>query len=115
MILNDVLEKCSQMTINQTRSTSDEYVELVFYTKDLVAWDQILTDTLGSPVKTPKQKAEKDDSRITEQFGGVWAGQTLFKKDNEDSTIIAMLWPWGDNVHTTLKLALLAIQTDRIT
>jgi len=37
-------------------------------------------------------------------FGGIRGDQTLYFISDADGIILAMLWPWGDGSHITLKL-----------
>jgi len=105
MTLKDILSKISHININEKRTISDEYSELVFLNKDIEELYKIFTDIFGQPLKKQGAKPSKDILRLTKDYGGVWENQTLFQKDNEQSIIIAMFWPWQDSLHTTLKMA----------
>jgi hypothetical protein len=105
MMLKDILSKISHININEKRTLSEEYSELVFLNKDIEELYKVFADIFGEPLKKQGAKPSKDILRLTKEYGGVWEDQTLFKKDNEQSTIIAMFWPWQDNMHTTLKMA----------
>lgn len=102
--MKDIIEKCIKLDIYENRGVEDDYCELVFHTKDNAVWENIFTEALGAAVKGPKAKPTKDDLRLTDEYGGINVGQTLFKKDFESFTVLAMLWPWSDGAHTTLKL-----------
>ena len=93
--------------IHEKRRIEDDYCELVFYSKHTDEWQNIFKNILGAAVKPAGQKPSKEDIRLTESYGGVYGDQVLFKKEIPDYTLIAMFWPWQDNVHTTLKMALL--------
>ncbi|MCK4809874.1 MAG: hypothetical protein KAS99_02930 [Candidatus Omnitrophica bacterium] len=107
MTLNEINEKFNHLEISEKRDMSDDYTELVFYTKDLDEWNKIFIDTLGPAIKPPGIKASDNDMALTRDYGGIQDNQTLFKKEFESVVIIAMLWPWQDNEHITLKMALL--------
>jgi len=107
MTLKEILDKCSGFEINEQRCISDEYTEIVFNAKQTDKWNEIFADILGSAVKPPGTKPTVDDLELTKEYGGVYGNQTLFKKDFEKESIMAMFWPWQDNLHTTLKLVLL--------
>ena len=107
MKLPDIIELFGDLKIHAKRAATDDYYEIVFYSKDTAEWDKAITNILGSAVKPPKMKPSKEDLRITEVYGGIQAGQTLFKKDFESHSIMAMFWPWQDQAHSTLKIALL--------
>ena len=107
MKLSDIIGRFNDLKIHADRVATDDYYEIVFYSKDTAVWDKAITDALGPAVKPSKIKPTKEDLRITDAYGGIQAGQTLFKKDFEGHSIIAMFWPWQDQAHTTLKMALL--------
>lgn len=102
-----IIDECSKLDIYQKRSITDEYLELVFYNRDIGKYNNVLTDVLGEPVKPQGIKPSKDDLLFTEHYGGIMKNQTLFKKDFSNITIAAMFWPWQDNEHTTLKAFIL--------
>ena len=105
-MLKNIMEKCSALNIHEKRKETDEYCEIVFHTNETNQWEEIFTDLFGPAVKMKKAKPTKEDEDITEKYGGIYVGQTLFKKEDNGSTIIAMFWPWQDNTYTTLKVAL---------
>ncbi len=102
--MKDIIDRCFKLDIYEKRSVTDDYCELVFHNKDNSEWESIITDFLGVAVKGPKAKPSKSDDLLTNEYGGINVGQTLFKKEFKGFTIIAMFWPWGDGGHTTLKL-----------
>jgi hypothetical protein len=107
MTAKEIIEKCSSLAVEEQRSVSDGYIELVFFTKDADAWTKALGEVLGPAVKAAGVEPTEDDLNSTEDYGGIHGNQTLFKKDFADTCAIAMFWPWSDGIHTTLKAALL--------
>lgn len=105
MTLKDILSKISHLNINKKRTISDEYSELVFLNKDIDELYKIFADIFGEPEKKQGVKPSKDILLLTKDYGGIWQDQTLFKKEDAQNIIIAMFWPWQDNMHTTLKMA----------
>lgn len=81
-----------------------EYGELVFFSEDLADWEAMLEKHFGSPVKKPDQPVTDELMQLTEAFGELFDHQTLYLKQEPRTTILAMLWPWRDMSHTTLKL-----------
>ncbi|NQU73248.1 MAG: hypothetical protein HQ547_00870 [Candidatus Omnitrophica bacterium] len=107
MMLKEIVEKCGALEIYRKRSITEEYCELVFYSKDTAKWNAILTGIFGQAIKAAGKKPVGDDMQLTKGYGGIYHNQTLFKKEFDGTTIIAMFWPWQDGVLTTLKLAVL--------
>lgn len=106
-MLKKIIEKCSTLNIYEKRSVTDKYCELVFYSKDTNKCNKIFTEIFGQATKPAGTKPTKDNMRLVKDYGGISANQTLFNKDFDNATVIAMLWPWQDGVFTTLKIALL--------
>ena len=77
------------------------------YARDIDAYNKVVADILGSPVKPAGVKPTKSDKHLARDYGGIQKNQTLFKKVVDGSTIIAMFWPWRDQTYATLKMAVL--------
>lgn len=107
MTIKEIRERCGKLSVHEEREVSDDYAELVFYNKDLNEWNKALIDTLGPAIKPAGVEPTKENLRLTENYGGIYDNQTLFKKDFGNVSVLAMFWPWQDNTHTTLKVALL--------
>lgn len=107
MTLKEIFQQLSGLKIVDTRVMDDEYIELVFLNMDLGEWYKVLVKNLGEPRKPAGCEPTAKDQDLTRHTGGIWANQTLFEKSFGDVTVIAKFWPWGDEAHTTLKMALL--------
>jgi hypothetical protein len=115
MTLREIIERCGMLGVNEQRRRGDTYHELVFYQEEIDQWTKIFSDILGPAVKPQGAKPTKALLYLTKDYGGIWPGQTLFKKDFDDATVIAMFWPWQDGIHATLKMALLEKQKLEVT
>ncbi|UCD16030.1 MAG: hypothetical protein JSV34_02975 [Candidatus Omnitrophota bacterium] len=107
MTLKEIVRKIGGLSIYEKRSITDEYVELVFFNKDINEWNKVFVEVFGPPEKEPGVKPNKEVSSLTKSYGGIWKDQTFFKKDSSSTVIIAMFWPWQDRMHTTVKVAVL--------
>lgn len=107
MNLQEIVKKFDMLNIFEKRRITDEYVELVFYNKDIDKWSKIFTDILEPALKPQGVKPTKDVQHLAKDYGGIYTNQTLFKKEFDNGTIIAMFWPWQDGLHATLKIILL--------
>lgn len=106
-MLKEIIEKCGMLSVCEQRCITDEYTELVFFNKELDKWNKIFVDIFGQAIKPTGVKPTEDNLRLTKDYGGIHDNQILFEKKFDDVTVIAMFWPWQDNIHTTLKMALL--------
>lgn len=103
MDLKEIIAKLSQLDIYEKRSIGDDYGELVLL--NTPALHKTLTDIFGPAMKESNKKPDKEMIILAKEYGGIWDNQTLFKKDSQSCILIAMLWPWDDKQHITLKLA----------
>lgn len=107
MTLNEILKECEKLEIKRKKKIKDDYLELVIFAKDIDKWSALLTDILGPVKKHKKRKPSPDEKKITKNFGGIRPDQTLYQKDFQDFTILAMLWPWKDKELITLKIPMI--------
>ena len=107
MRLKEIIEKSAGLDIYEQRSVGDEYVEFVVYNKEIDKWKEILVDILGPALKPAGAKPTEADLNLTKDYGGIFENQTLFKKEFDGAIVLAMLGPWQDKTHTTLKAALI--------
>ena len=115
MKINTLIGEELFSAIHEMRTSSDQYEELVFFSKDISDWNEILTEKLGLPVITA-EKINLDDAskeaisskkdaalKLAKSYGGISKGQTLYYGTYEATVISIMIWPWQDNAHVTLK------------
>ncbi len=107
MPLVKIVNQFSHLTVTEKRCVTDEFVDLVFLNNDLSSWFQILSAALGEPSKPQGQEPSAKDLALTSRTGGIRIEQTLFEKEFDEGTVIAKFWPWQDDCHTTLRMALL--------
>jgi hypothetical protein len=108
MNLREIIGQCHGLAIHEVRCDQDDYFEVVIPNDEIDEWDKILTSILG-PARKPKGiQPNSADLDLTKASGGIRVNQTLFEREFGNYIIIAKFWPWDDNFHTTLKMALLA-------
>ncbi len=106
MKLEEIMCEFGHLGIREERCRTDDYGELVFYNREIDEWTKIFADILGPAMKPAGVEPTEEHLSLARDHGGVWAEQTLFKREFGDATVIAMFWPWQDDRHTTLKIAL---------
>ena len=104
MMLQNIIKKWSKLNIYEKRCINDEHADIVFYCSEITEWNKIFTENLGPAIKPSGVKPTNDDLDLTKDCGGISFNQTLFKKEFDDGTVIAMFWPWQDGIHVTLKI-----------
>lgn len=108
MSLAPIVAAFAGLPVDEQRQRREQYVELVFFSRDTPRWTEALAAHLGPPAKPPGAAPKPEHSQLASAYGGVHANQTLFFATVGEVRIVAMFWPWQDGVHTTLKLALLS-------
>ena len=110
MMLKEIIDKIKIFNVHEVRHITDDYGELVFSNSKIDGPHTILTNVLGPPIKSAGESPSREDLDLTKDYGGIWVNQTLFRREYDNSTLIAMYWPWQDGVHVTLKMAYLKKQ-----
>lgn len=107
MELREITDCFTDLKVVERRCVTEDFVELVFHGEEVDEWHRILTAFLSAPIKPKGQEPSEKDLAITASTGGIRLEQTLFEKEFEDTSIVAKFWPWKDNIHITLRMALL--------
>ena len=105
MIINEILDACSKLKVEEKRVSAADYEELVIFKKDMDQWYKNIDEILGPAVKEIGEKTSPQQFAWTVNYGGIADDQILFYKKSEEKSIIVMFWPWKDEVHLTLKIA----------
>jgi hypothetical protein len=104
-VINDILEKGKHLKVDEKRSMREDYAEFVIFVQDLEEWDKVLSGLLGTAVKPIGKKPTPEEQTMTDEYGGIQRDQLLYFQANGDTCLLAMLWPWRDKVHITVKVA----------
>jgi len=105
MNLQKIINELTKLDIYEKRTIGDDYSELVLI--NTPALDKTLADIFGPAMKKSNEKPSKEMIILAKEYGGIRENQTLFKKDSQGYVLIALLWPWDDKQHITLKLAVI--------
>jgi|SRR3989344_2484034 len=104
MTLKEFTQRIAWLNVYQAREVSDDYQERVILNVDIKQWSVALEEVLGPPVKPAGADPSGTDIVLCQIYGSIMKNQTLYRKTFGDGTILAMLWPWQDGTHTTLKI-----------
>ena len=83
------------------REDNENYLEVVIVKDKLNELLVRLDGLFGPAQEKPSRQAEE----AIRGFGGIMKGQTLYFWHQDSSFIFAMLWPWQDGEHITIKMA----------
>ena len=104
MDLAGLFQTFSGLNLLEKRQVSSELLELVFFAKDQAAWLDRLTQSLGPAFKALNESPSAEAKTLADSFGGIRKNQAMFKRDEGENVVIALLWPWENQEHITLKI-----------
>jgi hypothetical protein len=99
-IVNDVKKIC----FDTLRKDTSGYFEAVILKKEIQSLSNCLEKFFGIPLYPSQNSLSFEVQRVIDDFGGITSGQTLYYSGNKE-IVFAMLWPWQDGMHITVKIA----------
>jgi hypothetical protein len=93
-----------EFEIDTLRIDADAQFEAVLFNKEMDKLRPRLENLLGSAVFPSQNDLSAQISQHIDAYGGIASGQTLFYTNIKNDVIFAMLWPWQDGLHTTIKI-----------
>jgi len=108
MTIQDIIDHATKkdLRIAEDRCNTKEYAEFVIDNDALPEWQTLLQSLLGEPISAQGEKPSAESLALTEEYGGLWVDQVLYKCDTIESGILmAMLWPWESALFITIKIA----------
>ncbi len=106
MDFNQLKNQVKNVIFESVRADYDDYFEAVITAERLDELNLNLERGFGSPVWPSKTRLASQMQKAIDEFGGIRSGQTLYWGDEEKTSFFAMLWPWQDREHITLKMAM---------
>lgn len=104
MNFQELLGEVQKLRIEEKRSASDDYLEVVIARTALASLHQSLTAYFGKPLKAEGHHACGEATRWAKAYGGVREDQTLYCLREEAYESLALLWPWGGGERVTVKI-----------
>ena len=104
MQFKELRMKVEGIGFEKVRSNTDDFFEAFLPVDKLPDLISVLETLLGPPAIPNSKGVSQPVQQIAEEYGGIWAGQTFYYQAQEDRALFAMLWPWADKEHITLKL-----------
>lgn len=104
MQFEEMIKEVKGVSFDEVRSDEADYFEAVVLNEDMESLNALLGKFFGAPVFLSKEGFSSKVQETIREFGGVWPDQTLYIWNEGSDVIFAMLWPWQDKEHTTLKI-----------
>lgn len=105
MTISSFFNQFNMLSVYQQRETKDNYHECVVCNTGMDQWLDMLENVLGQAIKPFGVEPSPEHTQISNSFGGIFRNQILFHKKVGSDTVIAMVWPWQNNMYTTVKIA----------
>jgi hypothetical protein len=100
----EFLREVRALSFEQVRTDTDEFLEAVITVDRLDSLNDILLRFFGQAVKPAGIRPSRELLSYTVSYGGIRQDQTLFYVESEENLQFAMLWPWSDGDHVTVKV-----------
>lgn len=104
MEFNELKTTLKSVGFETARKEDERYLEVVVVKKQLADLVIKLDEFFGTSVWPGDQELSPEVHDVIKDYGGIMRGQTLYFWHQNGSFIFAMLWPWQDGEHTTLKV-----------
>jgi hypothetical protein len=101
---NRIRDEVKGSGLDALRADNTNYFEAVFMKEEFVKLNERLRNLFGEPAWPSKDKLTLQMHEAINEFGGIQDGQTLYFRNEGVNSVFAMLWPWQDGQHTTIKI-----------
>jgi hypothetical protein len=105
MTFEELREQVKKVDMEEKRTDLSSWLEVVVSNQQLEKIHPILERYFGPPFKAAGQSPSKEALRYTASYGGIRRDQTLYYAEREGAPHFAMMWPWGDGLRVTVKIA----------
>jgi len=104
MQFSEIRSEIEGIVFDTLRIDSGSYFEAVVVKDELPKLTARLQNIFGLPVWPSKNPLLPAAQEIIKDFGGIRLNQPLYIKSDKEDTFFAMLWPWDDGYHITVKI-----------
>jgi len=108
MEFEEIKKAVKEIRLDTLRLDSDTNFEAVIVKEEMDKLIALLEGFFGSPAFPSKNRLPLQIHESINAFGGIMPGQTLYYLSQGNDTIFAMLWPWQDGQHITVKIIKIA-------
>ena len=105
MTFADLVKQLKKIPFDEIRKEYEGYFEFVVSVRHLLHLYPIFERYYGVPFKPPGIAPSLKAQSVTKNYGGIQMQQTLYYVDRDGISDCAMIWPWNDGNHATVKMA----------
>ncbi|MDD5348498.1 MAG: hypothetical protein PHT59_07785 [Candidatus Omnitrophica bacterium] len=104
MDLAQIISDIKSCGFEAVRSEQPSYLEVVVTKAHIAAVTEKLNSVFGPPAWPSPNRLSNEMDAVIKNFGGIMKGQTFYFTHISGDAVFAMLWPWSDGDHTTVKI-----------
>ena len=104
MGFDDLREQLKAGCFDTLRIDCDNFFEAVVIHDEVQKLTERLERFFGEPVWPSPNRPGYEIQQTIESVGGLTPGQTMYYSGAGAGAVFAMLWPWRDGKHTTVKI-----------
>lgn len=104
MEFTELIKDVKNIRFETLRKDSEDSFEAVVKKDELTRLSEKLEKFFGVAIWPSKNKVPSSVQKVINDAGGIRSNQTLYFWSTEKDTIFAMLWPWQDGEHVTIKI-----------
>ncbi|MDD5060378.1 MAG: hypothetical protein PHY35_04575 [Candidatus Omnitrophica bacterium] len=104
MDFSSIKNNLKALNFESIRQETNNYLEAVIVQQEIEKLNFCLKNIFADPVFPANESLEEGLQKTVDSFGGIMQGQTLYFKNIGANNVFAMLWPWRDGIHTTVKI-----------
>lgn len=104
MTFEELILEVKKESFEELRNQSDSGLEFVIRNEKLTQLNSTLEKFFGTATKPAGVRPRGEEDALTSDFGGIMKNQTLYSLANGSVSHLAMIWPWGDGQHATVKI-----------
>lgn len=104
MDFQEIVNKVKELNFSEMRADEAGRFEAVIVKQAMGELKRRLEEYFGQPIFPSGQKLTAEIQRSIDSNGGIMPGQTLYYRSQGKEVLFAMLWPWSDGQHITIKI-----------
>lgn len=104
MEFDQIKDEVKNFRLDTLRIDCDNLFEAVVVKDELSKLVKRLEGFFGQPAWPSKERLSFKVRETVDVYGGIQPGQTLYFRNEKEGDLFAMLWPWQDGQHTTIKI-----------
>ncbi|OGW79843.1 MAG: hypothetical protein A3G33_03040 [Omnitrophica bacterium RIFCSPLOWO2_12_FULL_44_17] len=104
MTFVELLKQIKTVELHEIRVDLPEKLEVVSTNQNLSQLTAFFDQFFGKPLKAPNEFPSGIAKKYAGPYGGIRSDQTLYCLHDGEVCSFVMIWPWSDNMLSTVKI-----------